>query len=275
MTGAGDLVFRLVVAAGGGALLAGACLATARMAERQGEGLAVEPGERRARRRRLAVRCALGIGASSAVLAAPAFLWPDVSVGLTAGLIAAALVAPLPWLVALTGGPGWTALGGWLSCSTVLGGVLWLLAGSLIAGQVSPGRLEQDATLASLRQIGEAYEAWRVERQGANARVVQAATEDLWGEATVSLRGLPPLSPEELERTLAPRHLRSLPRLDGWGRPLELRGALEDSPRLVIRSAGSDGIYSGDEYAPGLLQAGSFEGDLVWADGRFVRQPAD
>jgi hypothetical protein len=293
LTTAGDLVFRVLVVAAGSGLLAGACLLTARLAERQRDGLAVDGGERRLRRRRSALRGALGISASSGALAAPAFVWPDVAVGLTATLIAAALIAPIPWLSSLAGGPRWAALGGWVSCAAVLAAVFWLLAGSLVASDATPGRLEQDATLATIRELGEAFEAWREDRGVAGSREdrgVAGSREDRGvaepagepaspGEGpvttVVAVGDLPELTPDEISRVLVPRYLPVLPRVDGWGRPLELRGALGERPRLVIRSAGEDGRYSADEYLPGLLPAGSLDGDLVWADGIFVRQPAD
>jgi hypothetical protein len=251
LTTAGDLVFRVLVVAAGSGLLAGACLLTARLAERQR------------------------------------------AVGLTATLIAAALIAPIPWLSSLAGGPRWAALGGWVSCAAVLAAVFWLLAGSLVASDATPGRLEQDATLATIRELGEAFEAWREDRGVAGSREdrgVAGSREDRGvaepagepaspGEGpvttVVAVGDLPELTPDEISRVLVPRYLPVLPRVDGWGRPLELRGALGERPRLVIRSAGEDGRYSADEYLPGLLPAGSLDGDLVWADGIFVRQPAD
>ena len=42
---------------------------------------------------------------------------------------------------------------------------------------------------------------------------------------------------------------------------------------MTIRSAGKDGVYSGDRYEAGTFAPGDTNQDLVWLDGFFVRWP--
>jgi hypothetical protein len=149
----------------------------------------------------------------------------------------------------------------------------------MVATSARAGQLEQDTTIAAIREIGEAYEAWRADQsERANAEDSPTPASDRHaqtGEDVVNLGDLPVLAADELGRLLVPRYLTTIPRVDGWGGPIELRGSLQGESRLAIRSAGRDGVFEGAEYTPRDVAEAAFDEDVVWVDGLFVRQPSD
>lgn len=294
--GFADVLFRVLVVIACCGLLFVVCLIGQRLSERPRGGLVVERDRRTAQRRRGAARWALLVLTAAAPFAAPLFVWPDVSVVVSATLVGCSLVAPLVVLSRLAGSRPAVAAGAWLACAAVLAATLWLLGGSVIATRAVPDRLEQEATLVAMRELGEAFERWRRDRaqalapvaghEGGVANGLRSAdpVDDAGamqpepggagpGADVVRVDELPPLPLETLEQYLVPRYLRSLPRLDGWGRPLELRGTLETSPHLAIRSAGRDGEISSGSYRAGTFDPSSYDEDVVWLDGIFIRQP--
>ncbi|HVS63826.1 MAG TPA: hypothetical protein VMT85_10050 [Thermoanaerobaculia bacterium] len=307
----GDVLFRVLVVAACLGLLFAVCLACQRLSERTRGGLAVEHGQRTARRRRDAAVAAALMIASSTVFAAPVFVWPDISVFVSATLIACSLAAPLVVLSSIAGSRPAVVAAGWLASGLILAAALWLLGGSMIASGSTAGGLEQQATLAAVRELGEAFERWRLDQspesrdetgtiapitasQGDSAPAdAQASSAELTDhgitdhgitdqkiteqslpeQGVVRVTELPLLPHAELASRLVPRYLRALPATDGWGRPLELRGVLGRAPRLSIRSPGQDGDYDSDVYRRGTYDPSDLEEDVVWVDGIFVRQP--
>lgn len=88
------------------------------------------------------------------------------------------------------------------------------------------------------------------------------------------------LSAARLADLLRPKqgkaYLDAIPRLDGWGRPLEIVGSpgnLSFGDLFAIRSAGPNGRFEGPLYARGAWSYGAAGDDLVWANGEFVRWP--
>ena len=73
---------------------------------------------------------------------------------------------------------------------------------------------------------------------------------------------------DDLRTTLSPTYMRSIPRYDGWGRPLQF-GAV--GKVYGIRSAGRDGTYETDEYEQGAGE--NPDCDIVFSNGNFVRYP--
>jgi hypothetical protein len=298
----GDGLFRALLPVACFVFVFCVCLVCQHFSERPGAGFAVERGQQRARRRRVAVLGAALVLALAALFAAPVFLWPDVAVALSGTLLVCALLAPLIVLVNLAAERPGVAILGWLACVGALASTLWLLGGSLIATAGVPGRFEQEATLVAVRQVGEAFERWRRDQGHSSARdpeavamaapaadvAVESESEsrsesgsELESElnpdptvpSPVRLDDLPVLNAEALARQLVPGYLQALPATDGWGHPLELRGKLDRAPRLAIRSPGRDGEPESDAYAPGVFDALAFDEDVVWVDGIFVRQP--
>ena len=81
---------------------------------------------------------------------------------------------------------------------------------------------------------------------------------------------MPALTPQgsvyALEAALEPTYLRSLPRLDGWGRDI-LYGSDGDEYTLV--SLGKDGLVSGPASGPTT----NFKDDLIFSTGSFIAWP--
>jgi type II secretion system protein G len=73
----------------------------------------------------------------------------------------------------------------------------------------------------------------------------------------------------ELEKALTPTYLKSLPKMDAWGRPFEFAYGTQV---YGVRSAGRDGTYEGTNYEPNSFD--SPDCDIVYANGNFVRYPA-
>ena len=134
----------------------------------------------------------------------------------------------------------------------------------------------QAATMALLRTLGAALLSWftdvvGVTGQGDSSRALSV------GEGPAFDLGLyVPRTHGELSTLLVPVYLPFVPELDGWGNPFEfyvdVMDPLGPAP-LALRSAGSDGVTSGDLYTPGGFPFSLEEEDIVWADGVFIRFP--
>src|SRR5262249_45586770 len=87
---------------------------------------------------------------------------------------------------------------------------------------------------------------------------------------------LPIISYQELTRILVPQYIAAIPEKDGWGHPFEFRLDREhllNRSVMAIRSAGSDGKFSGTHYEFGAFKPADAGQDLVWMDGFFIRWP--
>jgi hypothetical protein len=92
----------------------------------------------------------------------------------------------------------------------------------------------------------------------------------------VNLKHYSPISHEELEKLLVPQYIQAIPKTDGWGHPYEFYLNAEDllgQQVMGIRSPGRDGAFSTTEYVVGPFTPESFNEDIVWSDGYFVRWP--
>jgi hypothetical protein len=70
--------------------------------------------------------------------------------------------------------------------------------------------------------------------------------------------------------------MQELPKTDAWGHAYEYYVDSENplaQTVMLIRSPGRDGKFSGSVYQVGSFEPGSFDEDIVWADGFFVRWP--
>ena len=202
----------------------------------------------------------------------------------------------------------WRPLPGWaLSC---FGALLQLLPLGLLSGLAAESRLDpemlaQRATVVEMRRLGRGWWEWTearrerviertsdgeaphddVTQRQADAALLLAdrvlgwpAIRGLAGDAPrlVDASTYPPLDERLVEALLSPRYLSRVSLVDGWGRPLEIRGWLEPRdaslPRLLIRSAGADGRFD-EVYRAGPFAAEHAGDDIVWADGAFLREP--
>ena len=105
-------------------------------------------------------------------------------------------------------------------------------------------RGKQKRTMADLRSIGEALEAYADEHEA-------------YPSASTSL---------DLRSALEPAHLKAMPMVDGWGNAFQVEASAE---HYRIYSKGKDG--AGDDCAP--AQTTTFNDEICFADGQFVRYP--
>lgn len=153
----------------------------------------------------------------------------------------------------------------------------------------------QRRTLAEMRDVGTALMSWltdqvsrlepvpqvRFAADGARAGTAAGTGIETADGGGTSLANLPAVGAEQLREMLVPLYLRDVPEVDGWGFRYDYRIAgslLGQGPILVVRSPGSDGRFSGDDYPEPRLTKGLFppsetHRDIVWIDGRFVQAP--
>jgi hypothetical protein len=139
--------------------------------------------------------------------------------------------------------------------------------------------------MAEMREVGTALMSWltdQVSRHGAPPRVRFAADSgEGAAEHGVEISGVPAVGASHLRRFLVPLYLHDVPEVDGWGFRYDYRIAdsvFGPGPVLVLRSPGSDGLFSGDRYPEPLLPKGLYppsetHRDIVWVDGRFLQAP--
>lgn len=166
-----------------------------------------------------------------------------------------------------------------------------VLAVALVAGAVAGGVEATDppdpaeATRERIREVGSGLVDWIFARwdgapDGSRADV-EAAHRHWQAAAECAVpAGAAPMTAVELEaawreRGGDPAELANF-ELDAWGRPLEIyfvAAALPERPRLLIRSAGANGVFERSTYEPGRFDEGAAEDDIVWAFESFCRQP--
>jgi type II secretion system protein G len=125
----------------------------------------------------------------------------------------------------------------------------------------SINRARQAKTMADMKEIAMAWELRASDRKSYNA-----------AGATFTL---PPnqAAPYDISAILEPTYMRAMPKVDGWGHPLEF---VTDQPfrgttgaqTYAIRSPGRNGLFDGSTYTPGPIEA--FDSDIVYSNGGFV-----
>jgi hypothetical protein len=140
-------------------------------------------------------------------------------------------------------------------------------------GLVETPRTDSEAqkqTLADISTIGTAMFSWLTDQVGAAAGQSQVPAT-----ATLNLADYREISRIDLERILVPRYIPKVPEVDGWGHPYELylNASFPAKGIASIRSAGRDGIFAESSYVVGYFDPESFDEDIVWSDGFFVRWP--
>ncbi len=116
-------------------------------------------------------------------------------------------------------------------------------------------------TMATMREAGTAMMSWLVDQ------------DPPWsgaGQPTLMFDPSHIIKTSDLEKLLVPTYISSVPHSDGWGNQLEYFMSHEGSS-LMIRSPGSDGVFHSGPYQTGVIAAGQYGEDIVWADGFFVR----
>lgn len=152
-----------------------------------------------------------------------------------------------------------------LAAAVAAGFLLLITFGGIVAAVALPNfaravdREKQRRTIADMRAMAAAIEAYAADAQ---------AYPDA---ATI----------EELAGFLEPEYIRTMPRADGWGRPLKYESWLEDEedevPTLyALGSAGKDGAWDRRDLVdtPEGRTTG-FNADIVLVNGEFVQVPAE
>lgn len=131
-------------------------------------------------------------------------------------------------------------------------------------------RNPQKRTVADIRNTGTAMFSWLTDQVGA-AAAGQSQVPQL-----LDLADYPAISHADLATILVPMYMQEVPELDGWGHPYELYLNTENplaEKVMSIRSPGKDGLFEGSSYTITSFDPESFDEDIVWADGFFVRWP--
>jgi len=150
----------------------------------------------------------------------------------------------------------------------------------------------QAQTVRDMRNVGTALFAWLTDEVVDDNKSLAADPENdktcvSWKHetsagvetdvcASLEIDRLPIISHQELTRILVPQYIMAIPEKDGWGHPFEFRldrKHLLNKSVMAIRSAGSDGKFSGTHYETGGFTPADAGQDLVWMDGFFIRWP--
>jgi hypothetical protein len=125
-------------------------------------------------------------------------------------------------------------------------------------------------TIIDIRNVGTAMFVWYKD---------QVKNPEKGGgpaPAQVTLSAVPVISREDLEKLLVPKYIAKLPETDGWGHPYEFHLDVQHPNKQTVmglRSAGRDGVFSGETYEIGGFPLDQFDQDIAWMDGFFVRWP--
>lgn len=133
----------------------------------------------------------------------------------------------------------------------------------------------QKRTVKDIDGVGRAMFDWLTDQVGfaADGKAGSSQAQDA---LTVHFPDYPEISRDDLNSLLVPQYIQDVPELDGWYQPYDYRLNSANplaSHVMAIRSAGRDGEVSGDTYLRTELDPGSYDEDLVWADGKPVRWP--
>ena len=124
-------------------------------------------------------------------------------------------------------------------------------------------RAKQKRTMADMRGIAVAWESRAVDVKQYNAA----------GGFTMPAAAI---TYPEITTMLIPTYIRSLPRTDGWGNPLQFGvdqpiGTTTGAAGYTIRSPGRDGKTEGNSYVGGATT--NYDCDIVYASGQFIVWP--
>ncbi|HJX30146.1 MAG TPA: hypothetical protein VJ885_19755 [Thermoanaerobaculia bacterium] len=141
-----------------------------------------------------------------------------------------------------------------------------------LAEEPSADMAAQKRTVLDIRNVGTAMFSWLTDQIGAAA----AGQSQMPEPSRVELSDYSEISHADLTTILTPMYLETIPETDGWGSPYEF-GLNVENPLaqqvMSMRSPGRDGFFDGDSYEVDSFDPASFDEDIVWADGFFVRWP--
>jgi type II secretory pathway pseudopilin PulG len=148
--------------------------------------------------------------------------------------------------------------------AAVIGLLAWIAVPNLLEAM---NRSHQKRGLADLRTIATAWEARATDRK---TYAIGAKGRDPVDDTKVNWNALTPVSPAALQRALQPTYAKSLPLEDGWGRPFEFAAG---DQTYAIRSLGRDGRADVKNGVYTLARTTSFDADVVYSNGSFIRGP--
>ena len=127
-------------------------------------------------------------------------------------------------------------------------------------------RSRQKRTMADMRSLATAWEAYAVD----NSRYNAAGALSVMAIATVDVSG-------PIETALTPTYIKSLAEKDGWGNryKFECDQAMDATTAAnvyVIRSPGRDAIFTATSSSPGGATT-NFNDDIIYSNGSFVQYP--
>jgi type II secretion system protein G len=142
--------------------------------------------------------------------------------------------------------------------------IIGIIAAVAIANYLNAlQKTKQKRTMADIKSLATAWEARAVDTKAYNlaAGFTMPASAITYNEMTT---------------LLAPTYMRNIPRIDGWGYPLDFAadqpaGGGTQASIYVIRSPGRDGRFSGNSYTPGPTT--EFDCDIVYSGGSFIVWP--
>ncbi|HWM89301.1 MAG TPA: serine/threonine-protein kinase [Thermoanaerobaculia bacterium] len=201
----------------------------------------------------------------------------------TAGEVVCRFLEGMPEPSAEQQGTGLTRSRVKIALSTILpiafSGLVLATGMSPLAKRVMPAETPrtdseaQEQTVANMSNIGTAMFSWLTDQVGAAA----AGQSQVPEPATIDLADYRKISYIDLEKILVPRYIKKIPEMDGWGYSYEfcLNANSLAGEIMFIRSAGRDGVFVGSSYVVGYFDPESFDEDIVWSDGFFVRWPQE
>lgn len=124
-------------------------------------------------------------------------------------------------------------------------------------------RARQKRTMADMRSIATAWEA-----RATDVKSYNAAAAGFTMPAS-------PITIGQMNTLLVPTYIKVLPRIDGWGHPLDFAadqaiGSTSGASDYALRSPGRDGVFSAPYIVGGTT---AFDCDIVYSDGSFVVYP--
>ena len=141
--------------------------------------------------------------------------------------------------------------------------IIGIIAAVAIANYLNAlQKTKQKRTMADIKSLATAWES-----RAADTKAFNAAGFTMPASA---------ITYDQLTTLLAPTYMRNIPRIDGWGYPLDFAadqpaGATTQASVYVIRSPGRDGRFSGNSYTPGPTT--EFDCDIVYSGGSFIVWP--
>ena len=154
--------------------------------------------------------------------------------------------------------------------------------------QPAPSKSAQRQSVADIRNVGTALFSWLTDQVVSDTPAPDSVLEPESEAACLSWKTkdveckvveidkLPLISWEDLTKLLVPTYIQSVPEKDAWGNSFEYRLDTKhflNKSVMAIRSAGSDGTFSGTRYESSAFAPAEEDQDVVWKDGFFVRWP--